>query len=43
MPQLIESYVNSGKLKFVMREFPIVKPHPRLIAADQSLKRDSIR
>ena len=39
MPQLIESYENSGKFKFVMREYPIVKPHPRVIAVDQSLAR----
>ena len=36
MPQLIESYVNSGKLKFVMREYPIVRLHPQAIAASEA-------
>ena len=36
MPQLIESYVNNGKLKYVMREFPIQKLHPRAVAASEA-------
>ena len=36
MPQLIESYVNSGKLRFVMREYPIPKLHSRAVAASEA-------
>lgn len=33
MPQLIENYVDTGKLRFVMREYPIANLHPRAEAA----------
>ena len=33
MPQLIENYVDTGKLRFVMREYPIPNLHPRAEAA----------
>jgi len=36
MPPLIESYVDSGKLKYVMREYPILKLHPRAVAASEA-------
>jgi protein-disulfide isomerase len=36
MPQLVESYVDSGKLKYVMREYPITKLHPRAVAASEA-------
>lgn len=33
MPQLTENYISNGKLKFVMREFPLTSLHPRAVAA----------
>jgi len=33
MPQLITNYVDTGKVRFVMREFPITNLHPRAEAA----------
>lgn len=29
MPQLVKNYIDTGKLRFVMREFPIANLHPR--------------
>ena len=36
MPQVVEQYVDSGKLRIVMREYPIEAIHPRAFAAAQS-------
>jgi len=36
MPEIIKNYVESGKLKFVMREFPIPNLHARATAASQA-------
>ncbi|MEJ8566789.1 DsbA family protein [Elongatibacter sediminis] len=36
MPQLLENYIEQGKVKFVMREFPIAGLHPRAPAAAQA-------
>lgn len=33
MPQLIKEYVDTGKLRVVIREFPIPNLHPRAFAA----------
>ena len=33
MPSIIENYVDTGKVRFVMREFPIDRLHPRARAA----------
>jgi protein-disulfide isomerase len=33
MPELIKNYVDTGKVKFVMREFPLTSLHPRAVAA----------
>ena len=33
MPQLTKNYIDTGKLKFVMREFPLPSLHPRAVAA----------
>jgi protein-disulfide isomerase len=33
MPQLVRQYVDSGRLRIVMREFPIQGLHPRAVAA----------
>ena len=33
LPKIVEQYVDSGKLKIVMREFPIESIHPRAFAA----------
>jgi protein-disulfide isomerase len=37
MPSLIENYVNTGKLRFVMREYPIDRLHPRAAAASEAV------
>jgi len=36
MPQLVKQYVDSGRLRIVMREFPIQGLHPRAVAASAS-------
>ncbi len=36
MPTLVEDYVESGQLKYVMRENPILSIHPRAMAASQA-------
>lgn len=36
MPELVESYVETGKLKYVMREFPIESLHPQAPMASQA-------
>ena len=36
MTEIIKNYVNEGKVKFVMREFPIPSLHPRATAASQT-------
>jgi len=36
MPDIIKNYVESGKLKFVMREYPIPNLHPRASAASNA-------
>ena len=36
MPELIKNYIDQGKLKFVMREFPIVSLHSRAPAAAEA-------
>ena len=36
LPELIKEYVDTGKLKIVMREFPIVKLHPRAMNASHA-------
>jgi protein-disulfide isomerase len=36
MPELIESYVDTGKVRFVMRESPIEGLHPRAVAAAEA-------
>jgi protein-disulfide isomerase len=36
MPTLVKEYVDTGKLKFVMRESPILSIHPRAMAASQA-------
>lgn len=36
MPQLVKAYVESGKLKYVMREFPIDSIHPQAAMASQA-------
>jgi len=33
MPELTKNYIDTGKVRFVMREFPIVNLHPRAQAA----------
>jgi protein-disulfide isomerase len=33
MPELMKNYIDTGKVKFVMREFPIPNLHPRAPAA----------
>jgi protein-disulfide isomerase len=33
MPELIKNYIDTGKVKFVMREFPLTSLHPRAVAA----------
>jgi protein-disulfide isomerase len=37
MPALIEDYVNTGKLRFIMREYPIDRLHPRATAASEAV------
>jgi protein-disulfide isomerase len=37
MPALIEDYVKTGKLRFVMREYPIDRLHPRATAASEAV------
>lgn len=36
MPELIKSYVDSGKVRFIMREYPIPNLHPRATAASEA-------
>lgn len=36
MPTLVKDYVESGKLKYVMRENPIMSLHPQAMAASQA-------
>ena len=36
MPPIIENYVNTGKVRFIMREFPIDRLHPRAPAASKA-------
>ncbi len=36
MPQVVKEYVDSGKLRLVMREYPIETIHPRAFAAAQA-------
>jgi protein-disulfide isomerase len=36
MPELIKKYVETGKLRFVMREYPIPRLHPRATAASEA-------
>jgi protein-disulfide isomerase len=36
MPEIIRNYVDDGKVKFVMREFPIPNLHPRAGAASEA-------
>jgi protein-disulfide isomerase len=36
MPQLIKDYVDTGKVRFVMRELPIENLHPRAVAAAEA-------
>ncbi len=36
MPEIIKHYINEGKVKFVMREFPIPNLQPRAAAASQA-------
>ena len=33
MPELQKNYIDTGKVKFVMREFPLTSLHPRAVAA----------
>jgi len=33
MPDLMKNYIDTGKVKFVMREFPLASLHPRAVAA----------
>jgi protein-disulfide isomerase len=35
-PQIKEQYLDTGKLKFVMREFPLTSIHPRAVAASMA-------
>lgn len=36
MPSLIKSYVDTGKLRFIMREYPITNLHTRAVAASEA-------
>ena len=36
MPEVIKNYIDQGKVKFVMREFPIPSLHPRANAASEA-------
>ena len=36
LPQIVEEYVDSGKLRIVMREYPIEAIHPRAFAASKA-------
>jgi protein-disulfide isomerase len=36
MPEIIKNYIDAGKVKFVMREFPIPSLHPRAAAASEA-------
>ena len=36
LPQMVKEYVDSGKLRIVMREYPIEAIHPRAFAASQA-------
>jgi protein-disulfide isomerase len=36
MPEIIEHYINKGKVKFVIREFPIPNLQPRAMAASMA-------
>jgi protein-disulfide isomerase len=35
-PQLLTDYVETGKVKFIMREYPIPNLHPRAVAASEA-------
>lgn len=37
MPALIQQYIDTGKLRFVMREYPIDRLHPRAAAASEAV------
>jgi protein-disulfide isomerase len=36
MPELVKAYVDTGKVKYVMREFPIQSIHPQALKASQA-------
>lgn len=36
MPSLKENYIDTGKVKFIMREFPLTSIHPRAMAASMA-------
>ena len=36
MPDIVKNYINEGKVKFLMREFPIPNLHPRATAASEA-------
>lgn len=36
MPSLKENYIDTGKVKFIMREFPLIAMHPRAMAASMA-------
>ena len=36
MPQIVQAYVETGKLKYVQREFPVVKFHPNAYKAAEA-------
>jgi protein-disulfide isomerase len=36
MPSIIENYVNTGKVRFIMREYPIDRLHPRARTASEA-------
>jgi len=37
LPTLIEQYIDTGRLRFVMREYPIDRLHPRAMAASEAV------
>jgi protein-disulfide isomerase len=36
MPELLKNYIDTGKLRFVMREYPIPNLHPRAVVASEA-------
>ena len=36
LPQLLADYVDTGKVRFIMREYPIPNLHPRAVAASEA-------